>query len=362
MLHFLYKTIHSISPIDNALSNKAQKHLDNLTKPQGSLGYLEDVAKKIYCIQGAPEKIYINRAHIFTVAADHGIALENVSAYPQEVTRQMVLNFLADGAAINVLCRLNNIDFSVVDAGCVGGAFPTHEKLIDKRLGEGTSNFAKEAAMNRDTCIRALCYGIELAEFSIQQGANIIGIGEMGIGNTTSATALFCALYGLDPQLITGPGAGASKSLIAHKAKVIEKALEFHSHALSRGDALDTLSILGGFEIAVMAGIALGVAKHKCILMVDGFISTAAFAVAKALCPAVQDYAILSHFSAEPGYMYVVKKLESSENQFPPLLHLKMCLGEGTGAALAIPIVRAAASIFNDMATFSSAKISGEIQ
>ncbi len=359
MPHTLQDYIAHIHPIPQDLAAQAQQHLDNLTKPQGSLGLLEELAKRLYCIQGGSPKIRATTAHMFTVAGDHGIVVEGVASFPQEVTRQMVLNFLNGGAAINVLCRNNNIAFSVVDAGCVGGPFPAHEKLIDMRLGEGTKNFAAEAAMSREACIEALCNGIKLAESASKEGYSTVGIGEMGISNTTSATALFCAIYGLKPEHITGPGAGASASLIAHKAQVIERALALHAPALQQGDPIDTLALLGGFEIASMAGIALGAAKNGLILMVDGFISTAAFAAAQNICSHVQDYAILSHFSAEPGYISILESMKKHGCHALPLLQLQMRLGEGTGAALAIPLVRSAAAIFNEMATFSSAQVSG---
>ncbi len=361
MKKLLQNTLTNIIPISKEFEEKAQKHLDNLTKPKGSLGQLEDVAKRLYCIQGGQSTLRVDPAQMFTVAADHGIASENVSPYPQEVTRQMVHNFLSQGAAINVLCKQNNISLSVVDAGCVGGGFPAHAQLIDKRLGEGTKNFAREAAMSRELCIQALEHGIELAHEAAENDFACIGIGEMGITNTTSATALFCAYCKLDPKLIAGPGTGASPALIAHKAKVIESAFTLHTPTLQKGDAIDILATLGGFEIAVMTGIALGAAEKKCILMVDGFISTAAFVAAYALCPAVQDYTFFSHISAEPGYTHVLHALEKQGLRPAPLLQLQMRLGEGTGAALAIPLVRAAANIFNDMATFDSASVSGEL-
>ncbi len=353
-------SIADIEPCTSGLVLNAQKHLDNLTKPRGSLGHLEEVAKRIYCIQGAPQKLRTEKAFMFTVAADHGIAAENVSSYPQEVTRQMVLNFLSGGAAINVLCKLNNIDFAVVDAGCMGGAFGSYKQLVDKRLGEGTYNFARQAAMSRETCLTALVHGIELADDATQKGYDILAIGEMGIANTTSATAIFCALFNLDPKHITGPGAGASQELISRKATVITQALGLHSTILKDGDAVDILATLGGFEIAVMAGIILGAAKNKRILMVDGFIATAAFAIARSICKNVEDFALLSHASAEPGYVRVLDEFARQGFSYGPLLQLEMRLGEGTGAALAIPLVRAAASIYNNMATFASANISDQ--
>ncbi len=369
MYQQLQNTIAHISPVNKELIPKAQAHLDNLTKPQGSLARLEDVAKRLYCIQDGPKKLCADPACMFTVAGDHGIVAEKVASFPQEVTRQMVQNILAGGAGISVLCKSNAIDLQVVDAGCVGGAFPPHSCLIDKRLGHGTKNFAKEPAMTHDTCIEALCHGIDIATEAAGKGYKILGIGEMGIGNTTPATALFCAYLDLAPKNITGPGAGASPEAIHHKALVIDKALALHGPILKKKTqkakeasehAIDILATVGGFEIAIMAGMALGAAKQRMILMVDGFISTAAFTAALHICPAVADYAILSHASAEPGYTHVIKALESKQCDALPLLHLGLRLGEGTGAALAVPLVRAAAAIFNDMATFSQAQVTGE--
>ncbi len=348
--------LQAILPVNLTLAKAAKAHLDNLTKPQGSLGQLEDLATKLYCIQQGQQLLQVDPMHMFTVAGDHGIFAENVSAHPQAVTRQMVANFLHGGAGINVLCKTNALDLCVVDAGCVGGPFAAHEKLIDKRLGEGTANFAKGPAMTRNTCIQALLQGASIALDAAQKGYKTIGIGEMGIGNTTPATALFCAYLGLDPQKITGPGAGISAAGIIHKANIITKALELHKNALENGDAIDTLALVGGFEIATMAGIVLGAAKAGCLVLVDGFISTSAYAAAKHICENIQHYCVLCHSSAEPGYASVIQALHEDT----PLLDLHLRLGEGTGAALAAPIVRSAAAIFNNMATFDQANVCGQ--
>ncbi len=353
MNHMLESLLNGILEVNKTLEVAAQSHLDNLTKPLGSLARLEELAAQIYCIQKGQTPLQIDKVRMFTVAADHGIVAENIASYPQEVTRQMVMNFLAGGAGINVLCATNSIDLSVIDAGCVGGPFQDHEKLISLRLGEGTNNFAKQPAMTREICIKALMNGAELAIEAAKQGYKTICIGEMGIGNTTAATAIFCAIFDLDPKDIAGPGAGASAELIAHKAQTIKKALELHEDSIKNGDAVDLLAHVGGFEIATMAGIALGAAKAGRVLVVDGFISCAAYVAARNICPAVENYAILSHASAEPGFVHILKALNNAK----PLLHLDLRLGEGTGAALAIPILRASAAIFNDMATFNDAGV-----
>ncbi len=360
MESLLINTLKRISPVNGELKRTAQAHLDNLTKPQGSLARLEEVAQRIYCIQNGRTPLRVDPVRMFTVAGDHGVTEENISLFPQEVTRQMVLNFLHGGAGINVLCRTANITLSVVDAGCVGGAFPPHKDLIDKRLGQGTKNFAKEPAMDRATCIKALCYGIGLATDAVAEGYTTIGIGEMGIGNTTPATALFSHILQLSPHIVAGPGAGASPEGVQHKAHVVEKALRLHENILNNGDAIDVLATLGGFEIAIMAGIILGAARGGLILMVDGFISTSAYVAARHICPHVDEYCILSHASAEPGYAHVLSALEQQGVYAMPLLHLGLRLGEGTGAALAVPLVRAAVNIFNEMATFDTAQVSNE--
>ncbi len=360
MEHLLNATIARIEPVNFALEQKAQAHLDNLTKPQGSLGRLEDVAKRLYCLQKGQKPLRFDPMHMFTVAGDHGVTEEKVSLFPQEVTRQMVMNFLHGGAGINVLCRTAGITLKVVDAGCVGGPFAPHENLIEKRLGDGTKNFAKEPAMSRETCIKALCFGIGIATDAIAEGYATLGIGEMGIANTTPATALFCHILQLAPEKVTGPGAGAAPGGVQHKTQVIEKALALHAQALNEGDAIDSLAILGGYEIAVMAGIALGAARGGLAFMVDGFISTSAYVAARNICPAVDGYAILSHSSAEPGYAHVLHALKEQGVEALPLLDLGLRLGEGTGAALAAPLVRAAANIFNEMATFESASVTSE--
>ncbi len=360
MEQWLKNTLAQILPVQKDLEVAAKAHLDNLTKPQGSLARLEDTAKRIYCIQQGQKPLRVDPAHMFTVAGDHGVTEEKISLFPQEVTRQMVLNFLNGGAAINVLCRTAQMSLSVVDAGCVGGSFAPHENLIDKRLGDGTKNFAQEPAMSRETCIQALRHGIELAQEAATQGYVTLGIGEMGIGNTTPATALFSAILGLSPHDVAGPGAGATADGVAHKARVVEKALNLHAHALKNGDAIDALALLGGFEIAVMAGIVLGAAKEHMTVLVDGFISTSAYVAARHICPHVDGYALLSHTSAEPGYVHVLQALEKENVPALPLLHLGLRLGEGTGAALALPLVRAAVNIFNEMATFADAQVSNE--
>ncbi len=336
-----------------SLAVQAWQHLDSLTKPQGSLGRLEDLAVRLFAISGGRRPLKAEKAIMYTVAADHGVVAEGVTLFPQAVTRQMVVNFLNGGAAVNALCGNAGVDLRVVDAGCAGGAFPEHPLLLARRMGEGTANFVQEPAMTVECCRKALNVGIALAEDAMQAGYDCIGMGEMGIGNSTAATALFCAFLQLSPEKVAGPGAGIPAAGIAHKIDVIRRALERHQHIVATGSALEKLATLGGFEIAVKAGIVLGAAFSRIPIVVDGFISTAAFIAARALCPAVEEYAILSHCSAEPGYRGIVENVK-----YPPLLDLGLRLGEGTGAVLAIQLLRAAAAIFNTMATFEQAAVS----
>lgn len=342
----------NIRPVDESLRSQAQARLDELTKPKDSLGRLEDLAMRLYCIQNGVTPLRVDPAIMYTAAGDHGVAAENVSPFPQAVTRQMVLNFLHGGAAVNVLCNTANMDLKVVDAGCVGGPFAPHPRLIDMRLGEGTANIVHGPAMDRETCLAALLGGAELAAQSAAAGYGCLGVGEMGISNTTSATALFCAYLNLEPARTVGPGAGSGPEIIRRKTQAIRAALAANAGALE--DPLSCLAALGGFEIAVMAGVILGGARAGLPVLVDGFISTAAFAAARALCPDAGGYCVLSHSSAEPGFASVTEALGQE-----PLLHMGMRLGEGTGAALALPLLRAAAAIFNDMATFAQAGVSG---
>ncbi len=358
-MHPMTPLCDSIRPVDISLAVEAQKHLDSLTKPQGSLGRLEALATRFFCIQGGVTPIKTEKVRFFTVAGDHGVVDEGIAAFPQAVTRQMVQNFLHGGAGINVLCRAHNIDLSVVDAGCVGGAYPVHPSLIDKRVGDGTANFTKEAAMSRNVCETALANGFALATEAAEQNYDIIGIGEMGIGNTTAATALFCAYLGLLPVDVAGAGAGASPEGIAHKARVVQGALALHADALKKGDAIDILAYVGGFEIATMAGIILGTAAAKKAVLIDGFIATSAYVAAVHICPHAQDYCFLTHYSAEQGYMHVLAALHADKGEKAPFIDLGFRLGEGTGAAVAVPFFRSAAAIFNNMATFEDAGVSG---
>jgi len=351
----LQSTIAQIRTLDRAYFQKAQAHLDSQTKPKGSLGALERVACRLVAMAGG-EAPKIDPARIYTCAGDHGVAIQGVSLFPQEVTRQMVTNFVMNGAAINVLTRTAGVDLKVVDAGCLGGKFPDHPALVQCKVAPGTKDLSTEAAMSREDCLKALENGIELAKAAHSDGIVTLGTGEMGIANTTPATALFCAYLGLAPADITGPGTGLGADGVRRKITVIEKALALHAPTIAKADPIDILACLGGFEIATLAGMILGGASLGMPLVIDGFISSSAYVAARAICPLVAEYAFFSHASAEPGFAAVMKRLDAS-----PLLHLDMRLGEGTGAAMAIFILRSATNLYNDMATFSAAGVhSGE--
>lgn len=349
----LSRTLAAIAPVDGGLRKKALAHLDNLTKPRGSLGRLEEAAARLFCIAGgaAPR---VDPARIFTCAGDHGVTAEGVSPFPREVTRQMVANFLSGGAAVNVLARMAGVDLTIVDAGCAGGDFAPHPSLISAKVLPGTANLAEGPAMSVADCQKAVETGIRLANEAAAAGARCLGLGEMGIGNTTPSTALFCAYLGFTPLEIAGPGAGLDPAGVRKKAEVVRKALWANDAAVSGGDPLEILAALGGFEIATLAGVTLGAAASRLPVVVDGFISTAAYVAAMKMHQDVADYAFFSHASAEHGHLMVMEALGGR-----PLLHLDMRLGEGTGAAMAIFVLRCAAAIFTDMATFESAGVSG---
>lgn len=350
-MSLLQSTIAKISPLDPKYFELAQAHLDTQTKPQGSLGTLEKIACRLVALsKGQAPKV--DPARIYTCAGDHGVAAQGVSLFPQEVTRQMVENFVRNGAAINVLTRTAGVDLKVVDAGCLGGEFAAHPALIQCKVAPGTKDFTTQAAMTREECVTALENGIRLAQTAAAEGMSTLGTGEMGIANTTPATALFCAYLGLEPMDITGPGTGLKAEGVRHKAGVIRKALDLHAPVIKAGDPVDILAALGGFEIATLAGMLLGGASLGMALVIDGFISTSAFAAARAICPLVGEYAFFAHASAEPGFAAVMNSFGAT-----PLLHLGLRLGEGTGAAMAVFILRSAANLYKEMATFTSAGV-----
>ena len=352
MSRTLSDVLAAIRPVDPALVPVAKAHLDNLTKPRGSLGRLEEMAERLFAIRGGQTPV-ADPARIYVCAGDHGVAEEGVSLFPQEVTRQMVANFLAGGAGINVLAATAGVDIRVVDAGCLGDPFAAHPRFAGARVASGTANFVTGPAMSRAVCTEALLLGVSLADAAAAEGFMALGTGDMGIANTTPSTALFCAYLGLAPQAITGPGTGLDPHGVRRKAEVISKGLARHSDVVAAGDPVGILAALGGLEIACLAGLVLGAAANRLPIAVDGFISTAAYTAARAICPSVADYAFLSHASAEPGYAAIMAAMGQK-----PLLDLGLRLGEGTGSALALFLLRASANIYNDMATFAAAGVS----
>ena len=338
----------SIKPIDEYWISAAQAKQLTLTKPPGSLGVLEEVGNRLASILETIAFGPLSK-RIYVVAADHGVSREGVSAYPSEVTAQMVHNFIRGGAAINVLARHCGIELKIVDAG-VTFDFPEESDLIREKIVRGTSDIIDGPALTRDQAEQSILVGIKLSKKAKEDGIKLLGIGDMGIGNTTSASAITAVLTGLPIATVTGRGTGVDDTRLAHKIEVIERAIEVNRP--NQSDPTDVLSKVGGAEIGVMAGIVLGASAERIPIMSDGFIATAAAALAIALSPIVRDYLFLAHQSQEPGHVALINHLN-----LKPLLSLDMRLGEGTGAALAMHIVEAAAKILSEMATFDSAGI-----
>jgi len=345
--------VNAITSSEEAFIAKAQHKIDNKTKPLGSLGILEDLAIKISVIQNTLNPT-LKRKALFTFAADHGIVEEGVSAFPSEVTAQMVENFLAGGAAINILCKHNNIDIKIIDAG-VKVDFNPHPDLITKKVRQGTRNFAIEAAMTKEEAIQTIENGMDVFfEENKKEKIDILGLGEMGIGNTTSATAVICTITGLAVKEATGRGTGVDDKGLEHKSKVIINALNFHK--LDKSQGLEILQTIGGFELAGIVGAVLAAASQKTVVVLDGVISTAAGLIAYLINPKIKDFLISGHKSIE-----VSQKSALAFMGLRPVLDLNMRLGEGTGAALTIDLVDAACGIMRDMASFEDAGISGKI-
>lgn len=343
----LQDVIKGIKPVDTSRMHTVQVQLDSLTKPQGSLGRLEELAKK-YCLITGRNKPVIKNKIIFTFAGDHGVTEEGISAFPKEVTPQMVLNFLRGGAGVNVLARHVGAQVIVVDMG-VDHDFEPADGLEIRKIGRGTKNMAKGPAMTRDEAERAVLAGIELVE-KYKEGLDILGTGDMGIGNTTPSSAIVSVITGTDPALVTGRGTGIDDRSLKNKADVIRKAIAVNNP--DPKDALDVLAKVGGYEIAGIAGLVLGAALHRVPVVIDGFISTAGALIAAELNPLVKGYIIAAHQSVEIGHRKMLEHLEQV-----PLLDLNLRLGEGTGAALGISLVEAGLKILSEMATFAGAGV-----
>ncbi|MFH0775281.1 MAG: nicotinate-nucleotide--dimethylbenzimidazole phosphoribosyltransferase [bacterium] len=348
----LRETIEKIKPIDTDLMEEAQRKLDNLTKPQGSLGRLEEWAKQVVGITGKIEP-NLERKVIFTMAGDHGVVEERVSAYPKEVTPQMVYNFLSGGAGINVLAKHVGAEVVVVDMGVAEELKTQNSKLKTKKIGYGTKNMAKGPAMTRDEAIRAIEAGIEV--FEEEGKIDIVGTGDMGIANTTPSSAIVAVFTGESPERVTGKGTGIDDASWRNKVEVIERALEVNKPDPS--DPIDVLSKIGGFEIGGLVGVILAGAAHRIPVVIDGFISGAAALIAVGLEPKVKDYLFAAHCSVEIGHRIALEKMG-----LRPILDLNLRLGEGTGAALGINLIDAGCKILTQMATFGSAGVSEKVR
>jgi len=349
----LEQTLKKIQPLNRSAETEIQTRLDSLTKPLGSLGRLEELAGRIAGIQGEiPPRL--GRKLLFVFAADHGISEEGVSAYPREVTAQMTYNFLRGGAAINVLARHYGVDVKVIDIG-VDHEFPSLPALRSCKVRHGTSNFACGPAMMLEEAVQSVETGIRLVEEAASQDLFLLGAGEMGIGNSSSAAAILCALTVLRVRDVAGKGTGISAAIWEKKVTVIEKGLQ-----LNQPDARNPLAVLakvGGFEIGAMAGAILGAAANRIPMVLDGYISGAAALLAFRLSPLVKDILFASHLSAENGHGSMLQELQLS-----PLVDLGMRLGEGTGACIAMGLIEASVKIMREMATFESAGVAEKTQ
>jgi nicotinate-nucleotide--dimethylbenzimidazole phosphoribosyltransferase len=340
--------IPKIPPVDPRAGREAQARLDAKTKPRGSLGKLEDLVTRIAAARGTAE-LHPLRAAIVVVAADHGYAAEGVSAYPQSVTAQMLENFAAGGAAINVLTREAGARLVVVDAGVLEPV--EHPDIRSLRLGPGTVSAVAGPAMSLAAAQAGIAAGIALSDELIADGAGIVGLGEMGIGNTTAASALAAALLPADPEHVCGRGTGIDDETLSRKVEVVRRALAANADAL--GEPLSALGALGGFEQAILVGVALGATAGGAVVLLDGFVTSAAALVAVRLAPAALDRMVAAHRSPEPGHGAILEALG-----LPPLLDLGLRLGEGTGAALALPVINSALALMDEMATFEEAGVS----
>jgi nicotinate-nucleotide--dimethylbenzimidazole phosphoribosyltransferase len=335
--------------MDTDFASALKQSIDSKTKPIGSLGRLEDLAFQIGCIQQSLTP-RISRPTVVIFAGDHGIAAEGVSAYSQSVTAQMVRNFLTGGAAINVFCSQNKIHLQIVDAG-VAQLLPPHSLLKSLKVGLGTRNFVHEPAMTGQECDLALRHGAEIVQCLGSQMCNLIGFGEMGIGNTSSASAILHLLSDLPLELCVGRGTGLNDHQLQKKIRILENAIQNKGN-LDR-TPLNILATFGGFEIAMMVGAYLEAARSRMVILVDGFIASVALLVASRIDLQVLKYCVFSHLSDEPGHAHLLKMWNAS-----PLLKLNLRLGEGTGVALSYPIVQAAVNFLNEMATFETAQVS----
>ncbi len=348
-MELLERTLQGIKPVDKRFADEVQKRLDSLTKPPGSLGMLEDVAKRVASVKGGLD-VRMERRYVVVMAADHGVSSEGVSAYPAEVTRQMVLNFVRGGAAINVLAGCTRTEVVVVDVG-VNGEFPPELPLVHAKIRYGTANMRHGPAMSREEAVAALETGIRVVGDLCRRGVDAVATGDMGIGNTTASSAITAVMTGRAVEEVTGRGTGVDDEGLGRKVAVIRESIQ--RNAPDAGDPVDVLAKVGGLEIGGIAGVILGAAFHGLPVVIDGFISGAGALIAAALAPSVTDYLLAGHLSAERGHEVVLEHLG-----LEPLLRMNMRLGEGTGAVLAMEIARCAVRLLSGMATFEEAGVS----
>lgn len=348
MSDLLAKTIASIKPLDKTAMMKAIQRQDSLTKPAGSLGRLEALSVQVAGIQGKPLPTIKQKA-VIVMAADHGVAARGTSAFPQEVTGEMVLNFLHGGAAINVISRQAGARVVIVDMG-VATKPAANPALVSRRIAAGTQDMSKGPAMSIAQAQQAVEAGIEIVTAEIKRGLDLVATGDMGIGNTTASSAICAIMTGKTAAEVTGRGTGLDDTQLQNKIRIINEAIALNKP--NKDNALDVLAKVGGFEIGGLAGVMLGAAANHVPVVVDGFISGAAALIAVGICPQAREYLIAGHCSVEPGHKIMWQHLE-----LKPLLDLEMRLGEGTGATLAMNLVEASVHILAEMATFAEAGV-----
>jgi nicotinate-nucleotide--dimethylbenzimidazole phosphoribosyltransferase len=342
---------YKIAPIDPGLREQALRNIDSKTKPLGSLGRIETLACQIACARNRLDPV-AEPAHLLLFAADHGMAAEGVSAWPSEVTTQMTLNFIAGGAAANVFARANGVGVTIIDAG-IFGELPDAENLIRANIRKGTRNALREDALTQAEVEAALQLGAEIAIERVQAGCPVIALGEMGIGNTSAATLLIHAIEGIELDRLTGPGAGLNSEGLRRKKEILAQVAARRPGPL---DSATALAAFGGLELAMIAGALIGAASRRAVVLVDGFIASAAAGCALRARPEASEYVVFAHRSKEPGHRLLLEALAVE-----PLIDLDLRLGEGTGALLAYPLLRCACAMINEMATFESANVSGRI-
>ena len=346
----------SIEAVDKTALPFIQAEIDNKTKPPGSLGLLEPLARQLALCQwqGEVRPVYLTKPTMLVFAADHGIATHNISIAPQAVTHQMVLSFINGGAAINSFCASAGLTLQVIDCGILEPIAGSHDNFINSRIAAGTQDMSKQAAMTATEAELSLLQGAEVAKAAIEAGANILGFGEMGIGNTSAAAALSCLLTGIPLDELVGAGTGISEHQYIRKHALLQQTINRVTQSAGESPINAEVAVqeAGGFEIAQIAGAMLATAQARKVILVDGFIVTSAALLALQIAPEIRDYMVFSHCSGEKGHRRILEYLEAT-----PLLDMGLRLGEGTGAALAMPLLKAAAAFYNDMATFDSAGV-----